>query len=84
MPMTAKCFRVVKNEADVEQFQDDLSNFHDWSRRWRIQFNTKKCNFIRLTHKTSFKDIHYDINGVLLDRVKSVKVSQNGLLDIIL
>ena len=69
----SKMFRVTKNEDDVEQFQGDLSNVHDWSRRWRMQFNTKKCKFMRLTHKKSFKDIHYDMNGVLLDRVKSVK-----------
>jgi hypothetical protein len=29
----SKMFRVIKNEADVEQFQGDLSNVHDWSRR---------------------------------------------------
>jgi hypothetical protein len=28
---------------------------------------------MRLTHKKSFKHIHYDMNGDLLDRVKSVK-----------
>ncbi len=69
----SKMFRVIKNEDDVEQFQGDLSNVHDWSRRWRMQFNTKKCKFMRLTHIKSFKDIHYDMNGILLDRVKSVK-----------
>ena len=69
----SKMFRVIKNEAEVEQFQGDLSNVHDWSRRWRMQFNTKKCKFMRLTHKKSFKHIHYDMNGDLLDRVKSVK-----------
>jgi hypothetical protein len=40
----SKMFRVIKNEADVEQFQGDLSNVHDWSRRWRMQFNTKNVN----------------------------------------
>ncbi len=69
----SKMFRVTKNEDDVEKFQGDLSNVHDWSRRWWMQFNTKKCKFMRLTHKNSFKDTHYDMNGVLLDRVKSVK-----------
>ncbi|CAB4016973.1 Hypothetical predicted protein, partial [Paramuricea clavata] len=70
----SKMFRVIKNEADVEQFQSDLSNVHDWSRGWWMQFNTKKCKFMRLTHKKSFKHIpHYDMNGDLLDRVKSVK-----------
>ena len=44
-------FTVIKHEADVEQFQSDLSNVHDWSRRWRMQFNIEKCKFMRFIHK---------------------------------
>ena len=69
----SKMFRVIKHEADVEQFQSDLSNVHDWSRRWRMQFNIEKCKFMRFSHKKSITDIHFDMNGVLLNRVRSVK-----------
>ena len=69
----SKIFRVIRHEADVEQFQSDLSNVYDWTGRWRMQFNIEKCKFMRFSHKKSITDIHYDMNGVLLNRVRSVK-----------
>ena len=69
----SKMFRVIKSEADVEHFRSDLANVQEWSRRWQMNFNTKKCKFMRFSHKKSITDIHYDMNGVLLERVKVVR-----------
>ena len=36
---------------DVVSLQNDLNKLHEWSKKWLIKFNLKKCKVIHLTRK---------------------------------
>merc|ERR1712035_47130 len=39
----AKLLRKVEREEDCMALQQDLEKIWDWSRKWEMEFNTKKC-----------------------------------------
>ncbi|MCD9088855.1 reverse transcriptase domain-containing protein, partial [Stenotrophomonas sp. SY1] len=41
----AKLLR-VKTEEDCESLQRDLNKVQEWSRKWEMEFNTKKCSIM--------------------------------------
>ncbi len=42
----AKIMRKVANEEDCEALNQDLDRISDWSQKWEITFNTKKCSVL--------------------------------------
>lgn len=34
---------VIKNQSDCEELQRDIDKIYDWSQRWMLEFNAKKC-----------------------------------------
>ena len=39
-----KLYRVIKNEEDKLQLQEDLNNLQKWSEKWQLPFNVEKCS----------------------------------------
>ena len=39
-----KLYRVIKNEEDKLQLQEDLNNLQKWSETWQLPFNVEKCS----------------------------------------
>ena len=69
----AKIFRPVNNLQDVLTLQQDLDNVVNWSRKWQMNFNIKKCNVITLSRKVNTINFFYNINGSPLTHVNNVK-----------
>ena len=44
----AKLMRVVKNIDDCRELQGDVDKIDEWSRRWKLDFNAKKCHVMEL------------------------------------
>ena len=44
----AKLMRVVKNTDDYRELQDDIDKIDEWRKRWKLDFNAKKCHVIEL------------------------------------
>ena len=44
----AKLMRVVKNIDDCRELQGDVDKIDEWSRRWNLDFNAKKCHVMEL------------------------------------
>ena len=40
--------RVVKTTDDCRELQGDINKFDEWSKRWKLDFNTKKCHVMEL------------------------------------
>jgi len=40
----AKLLRKVENKDDCELLQRDLDKISEWSQRWEMEFNAKKCS----------------------------------------
>ena len=44
----AKLMKVVKNIDDCWELQGDIDNIYEWSIKWKLDFNAKKCHVIEL------------------------------------
>ena len=40
----AKIVKRITNEGDCETLNQDLDKIKDWSSRWNMEFNIKKCS----------------------------------------
>ena len=47
-----KCSRIIDTVGDLDFFQQDLDNLHQWSVRTFMSFNVKKCKIMKMTKKT--------------------------------
>ena len=43
-----KLMRVIKNTDDCQELQSDIDKIDEWSKRWKLEFNTKKCHVMEL------------------------------------
>ena len=44
----AKLMRVVKNTDDCRELQGYINKIDEWSKRWKLDFNAKKCHVVEL------------------------------------
>ena len=44
----AKLLRVIKSQADCMEIQRDIDKIHEWSKRWKLEFNAKKCHVMEM------------------------------------
>ena len=44
----AKLIRVVKNTDDCRELQGDVNKIDEWSKRYKLDFNAKKCHVMEL------------------------------------
>ena len=44
----AKLMRVIKNTVDCQELQGDIDKIDEWSKRWKLDFNAKKCHVMEL------------------------------------
>ncbi|MPC64514.1 hypothetical protein E2C01_058631 [Portunus trituberculatus] len=44
----AKLLRVIKTREDCLLLQEDLNTVYEWSRKWKLEFNGKKCHIMEL------------------------------------
>ena len=44
----AKLMRRVKDWRDCEELQGDLDKIYEWSRKWEMEFNAKKCHVLEM------------------------------------
>ena len=65
-------YRTIESESDTKQLQEDLSKMTEWSKKWLMRFNAKKCYVMRL--KRSRQNIvsinKYNIDGSTLEEVE--------------
>ena len=52
----SKCFRLILGRDDGDKLQDDLNKLFQWSRVWGMEFNAKKCKFLRVARIRSIDD----------------------------
>ena len=48
----AKLLRKIERDEDCMALQQDLERIWDWSRKWEMKFNTKKCSVVEFGRST--------------------------------
>jgi len=56
---------------NTSKLQEDLSNLHEWSNRWQMKFNAKKCYTLRVHRKQNPIIHNYTMGSEELSSVSS-------------
>ena len=59
-----KCGHVIKDENDITILQNCLDGLLEWTAKWGMEFNVKKCKVMRVGK--SELPLHYTMNGTKL------------------
>ena len=68
-----KGFKHVKNVADCVCLQNDSNAVCNWSRQWKLYFNTSKCKVLAVTRQHKYPIYDYSMEGIVLDRVNEMR-----------
>ena len=58
---------------DCHNLQQDLDKLTEWSHKWQMIFNPKKCEFLRITNKKNPIPHTYYIDNCQIDEVSNAK-----------
>ena len=61
--------RRIECPEDSVRLQDDLTKLVDWSNKWQMRFNLKKCSLLRVTRKRTPVEGVYTMMGHPLEHV---------------
>ena len=69
----SKCYRTILNSLDCTNLQNDLDVISEWSKDWRLRFNTSKCELLSITRKRNPIIHDYRLDSHSLTRPSSQK-----------
>jgi hypothetical protein len=64
----ALVYRKIQSKDDTNSLQTDLNTMVDWSHRWQMSFNPKKCSLLRVTKKQKIIQHTYSMMGTELNQ----------------
>ena len=69
----AKIMRQVRNLEDCQELQKDLDKLNDWSAKWLMEFNAKKCHVMEMGRSIHRPHAGYSLGGTELQKSESEK-----------
>ena len=69
----AKLLRRVKKREDGEMLQKDLDNILEWSHKWEMEFNVKKCKVMEFGKGRNRTTSNYCLGNTQLSKTKQEK-----------
>ena len=63
----------INSKEDCYQLQKDLTILERWANKWKMAFNVKKCEFIRITYKKKPIFYHYTLYDTVVQEVTHTK-----------
>ena len=69
----AKLMRVVKSKEDCKELQTDVDKIHEWSLRWKLEFNAKKCHVLEMGKSKRRPTWDYKLGDNLITKSKEEK-----------
>ena len=69
-----KVYKVLRNtNENMHVLQQDLYSLEQWSTEWQLDFNTKKCEVMRISKRSDKSIPEYKLCGSILKTVSEVK-----------
>ena len=62
----AKLLRVIKRQAYCMELQRDIDKIHEWSKRWKLEFNAKKCHVMEMGKSKTRPTWKYKMGEVIM------------------
>ncbi len=69
----AKLMKVIKNQEDCEELQRDIDRIYEWSKRWKLEFNIKKCHVMEMGRSKRRPSWEYKMGGITIPKSKEEK-----------
>ena len=70
----------IKSESDCIALQEDLDKFTDWADIWLMDFNPKKCEYLRITNKHNPVIFSYFlVNTVIIEVIHTQNILESPL-----
>ena len=66
-----KLARIVENQRDADEMQEDINRLWDWAERWGMKFNGEKCKVMHIGRRNQRHE--YVMNGVKLKETEEEK-----------
>ena len=66
-------YLAVESQSVANSLQKDLYELENWENRWLMEFNTDKCQVLRVTRKRDPLYHKYTLHGKILESVDSAK-----------
>ena len=66
-------YLTISSKSDTAKLQKDLDSLAIWENKWKMAFNTEKCNVISITRKKTPIKHNYKLHGQTLEAVNSAK-----------
>lgn len=69
----SKVFKEIKSREDCVSLQKDLDALHQWSVRYKMNFNASKCKILTISRSHAPIKFDYNLDGSILENVGSFK-----------
>ena len=69
----AKLLRIIKSHEDCKELQRDIDKIHEWSQRWKLEFNAKKCRVLEIGKSRRRPSWDYRMGGEQIIKSKEEK-----------
>ena len=69
----AKIMKVIKDENDCKELQDDIDKIYAWSQRWKLEFNARKCHAMEIGKSKKRPSWNYKMGGETVTKSKEEK-----------
>ena len=69
----AKLLRKIADDDDCNKLQEDLNFIHEWSIKWQMEFNIKKCHTMRMGKSKNRPNKDYKLGNAVITTVKEEK-----------
>ena len=66
-------YRIIQSKEDQTILQEDLRKLQEWEQKWQMQFNTDKCEVLRITKRKNPTICNYSLYDQHLQTVKQAK-----------
>ena len=67
-----KLWRLIKSIDDVNILQEDLAKIIEWSQKWKLHLNVKKCKYMAISRNILYKHNYY-MNQIKIENVEFEK-----------
>jgi retron-type reverse transcriptase len=71
-----KLYKIVNNQENCRELQEDLTRLYAWSMRWQLHFNPLKCELIRLGKHPPVFEYHLG-SGTNWKRIAPTHMAKN-------
>jgi hypothetical protein len=68
-----KLFSEIRNEEDINVFQNEIHTFYTWCEKSLLELNVKKCNLISFSRKRITPDISIHLGNQIVERCERVR-----------